>query len=108
MEFSNWQIDRLRSGLNSYRILHSWNGIPPSWRAVSEAVMKCPKTSSVFPTDGSLGEVRGEALRRFVAGIAKSEQFLLDDIASFLIHEGELEPEELERGERSSRSLLQR
>jgi hypothetical protein len=106
MDFTAWQIDRLRSGLNSYRITNARNGRAPPWRMVIESLLNCPKTLHVLPIDGSEGDFREETLRRFAAGQVIPDHAKLEDIARFLIHEREMEPEELERGEPGTQPLL--
>ena len=96
MKFSDWQIDRLRSRLLSYRNKRGQNGRSVPWKRILFDILMCPDTAHVFPEDGSEPEFREEALRRFGAGINVLTPDKLEDIRVFLTREKFIKPKELD------------
>lgn len=98
MEFTQWQIDKLRRGINAYRVLISRNGVLSSWGAVLQHVLQSDKTKHDPPLEGEEeGPFKQEALRRFANGSQNAlEQDKLEDIWLFLIQKRLIGRDELE------------
>lgn len=95
VNFSQWQIDKLRRGINAYRLLRQVNGRPRPWSAVLDDILLSPVTEHVYPADGDPSPFREEALRRFAIGTSTLEPDKLDDLRRFLVHRSIVSAEEL-------------
>jgi hypothetical protein len=98
MNFTLWQIDKLRRGLHAYRVLKAANGHLRPWKAVIDDLLLSPATQSVYPKDGQKPEFREEALRRFAEGGNLLLPDKLADVGRFLVAARVVTPEELEEG----------
>lgn len=97
MNFTTWQIDRIRRGLNAYRLeRRSSTGRLP-WKTVLDHILLSEKTRHVHPEDGAEeGTFRQEALRRFAKGQETLQPDKLEDVWLFLIEKGVLRSNEVE------------
>ena len=96
MNFTDWQIDRIRSRLISYRYKKGKNGRGRPWKAIVHDILMCPDTAHVYPEDGSHPELKEEVLRRFGNGTETPQAHKLEDLRIFLIKERFLKEKELD------------
>ena len=87
MNHTFWQIDKLRKGLNQYRLLSAVNGKLPSWAEVANDIMACME----IHVDEKIN-LASEVLRRFAAGQSVAEGNVLNALREFLIFEKVLDP----------------
>ena len=98
MDFNHWQLDRLRRGLNAYRLTKKTGRAPLSWRTVLDHILSSEKTLHDPPlTEEDEGPFKQEALRRFANGQETLQQDKLEDVWLFLIEKGMLGRDELEQ-----------
>ncbi|NBA98552.1 hypothetical protein [Pseudomonas sp. R5(2019)] len=96
VEFSDWQIEKMRSALRKYRSLHTSGGCLPSWNQVCDKIARSKSNLYKYPKDGSEPALKHEALRRFVQGINGSlAKERLPEVAKFLNNESLFDPEDL-------------
>lgn len=97
MNFTTWQIERIRRGLNAYRLMRrSGNALLP-WKTVLDHILRSEKTKHVHPEDGAEeGAFKQEALRRFANGQETLQPDKLEDVWLFLIEKGVLRSNEVE------------
>jgi hypothetical protein len=94
IEFSDWQIEKLRSALSRYRTISKHNGRMPSWCQVRDLIISSISNQQKYDEDDSELAFDDEALRRF--GERKNKSMVKDrmqDVARFLIDENLLSPE---------------
>lgn len=101
IEFSDWQIEQMRSALRRYRTLNKHCGHLPSWEKVRDAIMKSPSNIDRYDDEDDEDDdvdpaplFKSEALRRFAESInitLGTER--MQDVARFLLDEGLLDPE---------------
>jgi hypothetical protein len=97
IEFSDWQIEKLRSALRRYRTISKHNGRMPSWRQVRDLLTSSISNQEKYDEDDSELAFKHETLRRF-AGYSKTRSKALgkermQDVARFLFDENLLSPE---------------
>lgn len=96
MNFTLWQIDRLRRGLNAYRLIKASGSRPLPWKAVLDHILRSERTRHNVPIDGAEeGAFKQEALRRFGIGQETLQLDKLEDVRLFLVEKGVLRPDEL-------------
>jgi hypothetical protein len=100
MNFTPWQIDKLRRGLHAYRLVKAANGRLPSWRVVHRNLLLAEKTAHSFP-DGGDPHFKEEALRRFAVGESALQPDKLEDVWLFLIEKGVIGRDEIEAADGS-------
>lgn len=100
MNFNNWQIDKLRRGLQSYRLLKGTNGKLVPWCDVVDAILFSDATRMQHPASGEQADMplKEEALRRFANGQSTLEPGKLADVMRFLISVRVLTEEEMRDG----------
>ncbi|BBJ23059.1 hypothetical protein [Candidatus Nitrotoga sp. AM1P] len=95
MNFTDWQIDRIRRALNNYRAAESRNGQTLPWKTVTNRILLCPAIRHSPLKGDDDQEFKEEALRRFANGQSFLQLRKLDDLKTFLIHAGILMEDEL-------------
>ncbi len=94
IEFSDWQIEKLRSALSRYRTISKHNGRMPSWCQVRDLITSSISNQEKYDEDDSELAFDDEALRRFGERKTKSmSKDRMQDIARFLFDEDLLSPE---------------
>lgn len=94
IEFSDWQIEKLRSALSRYRTISKHNGRMPSWCQVRDLITSSISNQEKYDEDDSELAFDDEALRRFGERKTKSmSKDRMKDIARFLFDENLLSPE---------------
>jgi len=106
MQFTHWHMDRLRRGLNNYRIEHARDGRLLPWKVVIDRLLMSAKTHHQYAEDGTEPGFKEESLRRFAVGKSVLMPDKLEDLRRFLIEKRLLGPTELEDGPTEMRSLL--
>lgn len=96
MNFTAWQIDRLRRGLIAYRVARAANGRLRPWKVVLDDLVLSKETSLSYGKEGQPPSLREEALRRFAKGESVLPAATLDDLRRFLIEARTVKPEEFE------------
>lgn len=97
IEFSDWQIEKLRSGLHRYRAIHKRGKALPSWSLVRDDITNSDSNMDKYDTVELSLDFKFEALRRFAERINKTLGIeRLRDVARFLFDEGLLSPETFE------------
>ncbi|WP_218669479.1 ankyrin repeat domain-containing protein [Hydrogenophaga sp. H7] len=98
MNFTAWQIDRLRRGLNAYRLMKATGSAPLPWKTVLDHILRSEHTRHKVPKDGAKeGAFRQEALRRFGTGQETLQPDKLEDVRKFLVAKRVLRPDELDQ-----------
>lgn len=111
MNYTIWQIDKLRRGLHAYRLLMAVNGKLRPWKLAIDDIISSPATSREYSTRlRGKSDFKEEALRRFAEGENLLEATKLDDVARFLVAARVVSAEELADGSDvvSDNLLLQR
>ncbi|MCE6978595.1 hypothetical protein EI534_14635 [Pseudomonas frederiksbergensis] len=94
IEFSDWQIEKLRSALRRYRTISKHNGRMPSWCQVCGLITSSISNQEKYDEDDSELAFKPEALRRFAEGISKAlSKDRMQDVARFLLDENLISPE---------------
>lgn len=106
IEFSEWQIDKIRTALNYYRILKTRNGRQMPWNLVIDEIIFSDVNMESYSPDGREEYFLPEALRRFAIGISVLTQDKLKDLTRFLIHENLLKLSDLEEGDLELKRIL--
>lgn len=96
IEFSDWQIEKLRSALRRYRTISKHGGRMPSWRQVRDDITTSVSNMDKYEEDDSELDFAEEALRRFAAEITVLGVERLRDVTRFLLDEELLTPESLQ------------
>ena len=85
MDFDDWQVDRLRTALNSYCALKASNGRLLPWKTVYGNILAWQlRRLDRYPKKRH-PDFREEAIRRFAIGIHKFQDDKLDDLMHFLV-----------------------
>lgn len=88
IEFSDWQIEKLRSALRRYRTISKHNGRMPSWRQMRDLITSSISNQGKYDEDDSELAFDDEALRRFAENINKAlSKDRMQDVARFLFDE---------------------
>ncbi|MFZ3287778.1 MAG: hypothetical protein WA191_13135 [Telluria sp.] len=95
MNFTDWQIDKIRRALNNYRATEARNGQTLPWKTVMNRILRCPAIRHSPLRGDDDQEFKEEALRRFANGKSFLQLGKLDDLKTFLIHAGILMEDEL-------------
>lgn len=95
MNFTDWQIDKIRRALNNYRAAEARNGQTLPWKTVTNRILLCPALRHSPLRGDEDQEFKEEALRRFANGKSFLQPHKLDDLKTFLIHAGILMEDEL-------------
>lgn len=106
LAFSDWQIDKIRTALNYFRILKTSKGRPLSWELTLDEIIFSDVNMESYSPDGREEHFKSEALRRFAEGISVLEQDKLQDLTRFLIHEGLLKLSDLEEDDFEIKRIL--
>lgn len=86
--FSDWQIEKIRSGLRRYRSLNKHGGRLPSWRQVRDDIANSDSNLEKYDADDAELAFKEEALRRFAENISNALGVeRLRDVARFLLDE---------------------
>lgn len=106
MQFSDWQLDRLRRALNNYRIDSAKNGRLLPWKTVIDRLLMSAETHHQYAEDGAEPGFKEEALRRFAVGKSTLQPDKLEDLRDFLIAQKVLAPDELDSDPAELQGLL--
>ncbi|MFZ6047404.1 hypothetical protein ACFW0H_14960 [Pseudomonas sp. CR3202] len=94
IEFSDWQIEKLRSALRRYRTISKHGGRLPSWRQVRDDIVFSDSNVEKYESDDAELVFKEEALRRFGEAVNDTMGIeRLRDVARFLLDEELLSPE---------------
>jgi hypothetical protein len=108
MEFNEWQVDTLRRGLHSYRVLCSDSGGALSWEEVVHRLLLSKHTTLRHSFGGRKKDnpMRAEAMRRFALGLSTFLPYKLADVQRFLIGAGILSKDDLMEDEANAREAM--
>ncbi|MFD2644122.1 hypothetical protein [Pseudomonas japonica] len=96
IEFSDWQIEKLRSALRRYRSLNKHGGRFPSWRQVRDDITSSVSNEDKYKEDDAELAFKVEALRRFAENISNALSVeRLRDVARFVLDEELLTAEDI-------------
>ena len=91
------ELEVLRRGLERFRHMNERCGRPLPWKTVIGLLLDCPSTTHEHLYDGHEPEFREEALRRFAKGKSTLLPERLADVKRFLIAEGVITEQDLQR-----------
>lgn len=87
MVFLDWQLDRLRRGVNRYRGLRGDGGQGLPWKTIAHRINRSPAAKAIGSKGFDEAELEGEALRRFVEKAGRLQPPKPSRVAAFLIEE---------------------
>lgn len=91
------ELEVLRRGLERFRHMNERCGRPLPWKTVIGLLLDCPSTTHEHLYDGHEPEFREEALRRFAKGKSTLLPERLADVKRFLIAQGVITEQDLQR-----------
>lgn len=106
IEFTEWQIEKIRNALNHYRIANARNGRLVPWSQVCEDIIYSPVNIDRYSDDDAELAFKPESLRRFSSRINILGLEKLKDVTRFLLHEKIIEIEQLDESNSSLREVL--
>ena len=106
MKFTASQIEKLRNGLEDYRVLKAANGYLLPWKTVLDDLLMSPATVNKYRADGRTSDFKEEALRRFALGQSTLALDKLEDVRHFLLVKRILVPEEIADNEAEAKEAL--
>lgn len=106
IEFTEWQIEKVRVALNNYRIANARNGRLPSWTQVRDVIVCSDINIDKYSEDDAELAFKPEALRRFAARITILGLERLKDVARFLIHSKFIDIQHLDEDKSGLREML--
>lgn len=106
IEFTEWQIEKIRVALNYYRIANARNGRLPSWNQVCDDIIYSDVNIDRYSEDDAELAFKPEALRRFAARITVLGLERLRDVTRFLIHEKLIDTGHLKESNSNLREML--
>ncbi|NVN63931.1 hypothetical protein FGL97_12005 [Pseudomonas putida] len=106
IEFTEWQIEKVRVALNNYRIANARNGRLPSWTQVRDDIVCSDINIDKYSEDDAELAFKPEALRRFAARITVLGVDRLKDVARFLIHSKIISAKQLDEEKSSLHQML--
>lgn len=94
IEFSDWQIEKIRSALRRYRTISKHMGRLPSWRQVRDDIVFSDSNVDKYAADDAELIFKEESLRRFGEAVNDTMSIeRLRDATRFLLDEELLTPE---------------
>lgn len=94
IEFSDWQIEKMRSALRRYRTISKHGGRMPSWSQVRDEITSSESNLEKYSADDAELAFKVEALRRFAENLSTAlSKDRMQDLARFLLDEKLLAPE---------------
>lgn len=94
IEFSDWQIEKMRSALRRYRTISKHGGRMPSWSQVRDEITSSESNLEKYSADDAELAFKVEALRRFAENLSTAlSKDRMQDLARFLFDEKLLTPE---------------
>lgn len=106
VQYTEWQIDRVRVALNKYRIAAATGGRLPSWARVRDDIIYCLANIERYSEDDAELRFKDEALRRFANAESTPDLDKLRDVTRFLIEAGLLTLAELDEEAGDLREFL--
>ena len=88
IDFTEWQIDKIRLALNKYRVARAKGSRLLSWTEVRDDITGCDENRHQYPSEEEAEDIfKAEVLRRFAAELSLPKPERLADIARFLLYE---------------------
>lgn len=106
VEFTEWQLDKIRVALNSYRFASARNGRPASWECVCDDIKYSEVNIHHYDADDCDQKFKFEALRRFAAGMNVLEKEKLKHTVRYLLHRKFLTLADLEEDDIDLKEML--
>ncbi|MFG0542152.1 hypothetical protein ACF8EA_18495 [Pseudomonas sp. YQ_5] len=106
IEFTEWQIEKIRVALNNYRIASARNGRLPSWTQVRNDIACSDINIDKYSEDDAELAFKPEALRRFAARITVLGLDRLKDLTRFLLHSKLIDIQHLDEDKSGLREML--